>query len=267
MKILLFGSNGMLGAYFSKYLSQYHEIVNITRKEMDAENITNQQLFDILKIHSTSSVLVINSIGVIPQRNDMNDFRKYIKINTLFPQMLAFNCQKLNYKMIHITTDCVYNGEKGNYDEDDVHTEKNIYGLSKSLGEPDNCCVIRTSIIGQELQNKKSLLEWVISQNGKNINGYTHHYWNGVTCLQLAKIVEYMIQNNIYWTGVRHIYSPTSISKYELIKIIISVYNLNIAINPMETAKIDKTISSKYKNFMIIPDIKQQIIELHQFKL
>ena len=267
MKILLFGPNGMLGNYFTVYLSKYYETKKIDRNKLDAYYATYDNIMDLLVNYRDDDVFVINCIGIIPQRNDMLDFRKYIIVNTLFPNMLANCCQKLNYKMVHISTDCVYSGNKGDYTEKDVHDETNIYGVTKSLGEPSNCCVIRTSIIGEELQNKKSLLEWIRSQNGKKINGFINHYWNGVTCLQLAKIVHFMIENNIYWNGVRHIYSPSSVIKYELVKMIIEIYNLNITVDKYETATINKTITSIYEPFINIPDIKDQIIELHEFEL
>ena len=172
-------------------------------------------------------------------------------------------------KFIHITTDCVFSGLKGNYTEIDEHDETNNYGVSKSLGELGyNATIIRTSIIGEELKNKYSLLEWVKKHNHTTLNGYTNHYWNGLTCLQLAKVVDKMINDNIWWKGVRHIFSPTSVTKYKLVKMINNTYKLNNIVEPLETENtINKTLNSIYDNNsnFNIPELNLQIEELHKF--
>ena len=195
-------------------------------------------------------------------------WRKYIQINTLFPHKLQEISNKYNYKFIHITTDCVFDGLKGNYIETDIHNESSIYGVSKSLGEPDDACIIRTSIIGEELLNKKSLLEWVISQKDKTIQGYTNYLWNGITCLTLAKMIKQIIETDSFWKGVRHIHSPNIVSKCDLCCYINQIYNLNININKFETQQpCNKSLTSLYKNNFNIDDIKSQILELNSFKL
>lgn len=120
--------------------------------------------------------------------------------------------------MIHPTTDCVFSGKKGGYVETDVHDELGSYGMSKSLGEPVGCTCIRTSIIGRELFNKKSFLEWVISNNNGTISGWSNHMWNGITCLEYCGVIEKIINEHLFWSGVKHIYSPTSVSKHEMAK-------------------------------------------------
>jgi hypothetical protein len=96
---------------------------------------------------------------------------------------------------------CVFNGAEGGYVESSPHTAMDIYGRSKSLGESESATIIRTSIIGEELSNKLSLVEWVKSQAGKSVNGYLNHFWNGITCLQFAKICDYMLKNDLFWKG------------------------------------------------------------------
>lgn len=185
----------------------------------------------------------------------------------MFPTILSQICDKVGAKMIHITTDCVFSGKDGNYDENSLHDEINDYGMSKSLGELCKATIIRTSIIGEELYNKRSLLEWVKSNQGKEINGFVNHFWNGVTCLQLAKIVNEIIQKNMYWEGIRHIFSPMSVSKYELVTMINEIYNLDITIIPYETEKVDKTLNTIYitnKSFKI-PELKEQIVDLNKY--
>jgi dTDP-4-dehydrorhamnose reductase len=172
--------------------------------------------------------------------------------------------------MIQPTTDCVFSGTKGSYTEMDEHDEKGAYGISKSLGEPSECTIIRTSIIGNELRNKKSLLEWVLSNNNRTINGWTNHNWNGITCLQYCKVIETIMIENLFWSGVRHILSPKEVSKYELSKLICDTYNCNITINPIETEKtVDKTLQTIYtaNDLFKIPDLSVQIKELRNYSL
>lgn len=202
MKVILFGSNGMLGAYLNKYLSDKYDIIPITRSQYDVIKHDFTYLENLLKNYDIdSNTVVINAIGIIPQASKNYDLTDsiYIKVNAIFPNALALICDKYNAKMIHSTTDCVFNGHKGNYIETDKHNVTTIYGTTKSLGEPTNCTVIRTSIIGEELYNKRSLLEWVKSNRDKEINGYANHYWNGITCLQYAKIIDQMITNDLFW--------------------------------------------------------------------
>ena len=101
-----------------------------------------------------------------------------------------------NCQVVHISTDCVFNGKKGNYNEEDDHDCLDVYGKTKSLGENPDLTIIRTSIIGEEITNKRSLVEWVKSNTSKEINGFIKHFWNGVTCLQLAKIIYKIITNS-----------------------------------------------------------------------
>jgi dTDP-4-dehydrorhamnose reductase len=112
------------------------------------------------------------------------------------------------------------------------------------------------------------LLEWVRSNRGKQINGYKNHIWNGVTCLELAKLIEKIIRNNLYWRGSKHFFSPTPVSKYDLILLINKIYDLNITINPTTNGKIvDKSLSSVYSPLFNIPMLEKQIEELKQFSL
>jgi len=272
MKIYIFGSTGMLGNYVSSFLQQSDKhIINITRDIFDVNNLTHNSINNLFSsLNIIENDVIVNCIGIIPQSNNVTN-RNYYTINTLFPIFLNIMCNQYNCNFIHITTDCVFSGEKGNYTENDIHDEINDYGISKSLGELyDTSTTIRTSIIGEESKNKYSLLEWIKSNKGETINGYTNHYWNGVTCLQLAKIINQIIESNNFWKGVRHIYSPTTVSKYELCLIINNIYNLNIIINKYETDKsVNKLLSTIYDiNYSFkIPELYQQILELKSFNL
>lgn len=268
-KILLFGSSGMLGRYIYSY---FNNIQNISLSAIDIR-ISSESLETIedilIRNNIDQNTCIINCIGAIPQRQTQSSPDKnYFLVNSIFPNLLWNICKKYNAKMIHPTTDCVFSGKRGLYTELDEHDETNSYGSSKSLGEPVGCTVIRTSIIGRELINKKSFLEWVISNNNNKINGFTNHMWNGITCLEYSKIIDKIITNNLFWSGVRHIYSPTPISKYEMAFIISETFNLNIEIAPLESVDpSNKTLTSKYANLFEIPELKDQVNDLKDFKL
>jgi dTDP-4-dehydrorhamnose reductase len=261
MKIIIFGSTGMLGNYVQKYISQFFTTECICRSYFDIESCDWINLRDILKSSACADDVIINCAGAIPQQKC--DVRKYITLNTLFPHKLNEISREFGLKFIHITTDCVFSGKSENYDETSVHDAEDVYGITKSLGEDTSMCIIRTSIIGEERKNKNSLLEWVIRQKNGTIDGYNHVFWNGVTCLQLAKIIKDVIQNNAYWEGVRHIFSPNTVSKYELCMLINEIYDLGIHIDKKDLPYKNMTLSSVYDGQVnyIIPDIQMQIKE------
>ena len=185
MKLTVFGANGMLGHTVCEYFkSKGNEVIKVTRSNFDIAKEPHQKSEEFIK----NSDLVINCAGVIKPRIKDMTIEDVLRVNSVFPHNLAKVCSNQNIKMIHITTDCVYTGNKGNYNEDDLFDADDIYGLTKNAGEPgNNCMVLRTSILGEENGQSRSLLEWVKSQKGKEVNGYTNHFWNGVTTLYLAE--------------------------------------------------------------------------------
>ena len=267
-KILLFGSTGMLGNYFNEY---FKDKINLIYIKFRVEEDTLDNLEKLLLDNGLdNATCVINCIGQIPQRKSKEISDKvYFLINSIFPHLLWSICNRYNAKMIQPATDCVFSGRKdgGNYVETDIHDEIGSYGMSKSLGEPLGCTVIRTSIIGMEKNNKKSFLEWVKTsiEEGKEIKGFTNHYWNGITCLEYCRLVENMINTNNFWKGVRHIYSPTSKSKYEIARMIAEVfcegYNKEL-IKGIEDIKCTKTLNSNYVIDFEIQELFDQIKEL-----
>jgi dTDP-4-dehydrorhamnose reductase len=306
INLIVFGANGMLGRYVSVYFSNFpkYNVINVTRKEyeINANNLSNLENFLIEK-GIDENTWVINCVGAIPQREKttiektLKNLEEYYIINTTFPLLLSNICYKYNAKMIHPTTDCVYSGktkrsqkshkegsnrERSNreglyrfYLETDFPDETSPYGISKWLGEPKNCIVLRTSIIGEEKYNKLSLLEWV-KNSRDSIQGWTNHYWNGITCLQWSKIAHQIIENIIenktenktkfIYPKLYHIVSPDVRSKYDLAVFIKEAYNLTLNIIPTESPEsIDKTLGTSY-NIFNIPPLKEQIHELSKYK-
>ena len=268
-KIILFGSTGMLGRYIYSYFINTPQ-TTLTKINFRISNDTLESLEKVLMENEINDeTCVINCIGLIPQRKSVLSMDKeYFLVNSVFPHLLWSICKKYNAKMIQPTTDCVYSGKGGFYMEHDEPDENNAYGSSKSLGEPNGCTILRTSIIGKELVNKKSFLEWVISNNNNKINGFTNHALNGITCLEYCKIIEQIITKNLFWNGVRHIYSPTPKSKYELACIIADTFSLTIEIEPLESSVAsNKTLLSNYDKLFEIPELEEQINDLKGFIL
>lgn len=289
-KVILFGANGMLGRYVKKYLEYKDiEVIPVTRNECDCNQDKYEIKIDISLLAARKKLdlrkcIFINCAGVIKSRNNI-DHITYIKTNSLFPHILQEIVENYGTKLIHITTDCVFSGSKDvirndkyytGYTESDLHDCIDIYGKTKSLGEPENACVIRTSIIGEELNNSRSLLEWVKSNANGVINGYTNHFWNGVTCLELAKVIFKIIDNEFYWNGIRHVFTKHyPITKFSLVKIINDIFKLNIQIKPIEDTlllgKLNRSLQSEYADIKIInsqiPSYIEQITELKKFNI
>jgi len=270
MKVYLFGSTGMLGRYVYCVLKDSCKLQCVTRNDFDILNDNFTKLEKTLQ-HLSEKDIVINCAGTIPHKVEFqkNNYKEFIKVNTLFPHKLSHLCEKTKSKFIHITTDCVFSGTKGDYSSNDTHDASNIYGVTKSLGEPENSMTIRTSIVGEEVNFKKSLLEWVISNKNNTIQGYTNHFWNGVTCLTLANIIKFIIDNNISWIGVKHIFSPQSVSKFELCTYINKIYNLNISIIPYEHGYKNLTLfdTCNWNLEYRIDHIEKQLQEQKEFSI
>ena len=231
-RILILGSTGMLGHMLCFYLkkNKNFKIYNLSfRKKLNPKSI-------ICDIHNFSDLkkilkrikpeIIINSIGILPQDPKFNKINS-IFINSLFPQRLKEISKELNSKIIQISTDCVFDGKRGKYSENDIPNETKTYGLTKILGEIKGTqhLTIRTSIIGPELKKEgKGLLHWVFNENGK-IKGYNKAIWGGITTLELSKVIEYCISYNI--GGLYHVTNGESISKYDLLNLIKREFKLS----------------------------------------
>ena len=271
MKILVLGSSGMLGKYTTSYLSKKkYQVWTTTRKYLDAANISKEELKEKITVlddnwgNEEKPDLIINCIGMIKPSMAKKPLSEGIKVNALFPHMVCEICKEENIKFIHVTTDCVYTGDLKpavhGYDEDDIHDAEDDYGLTKFLGEPKDCTVIRTSIIGEEVDQSRSLIEWIKSQKNGKANGYLNHYWSGITCLQFAKIVERMIENDHWWIGTKHIHSNT-VDKFELVEMINKSFNLNIEVTPVDGPQYcNRSLSS---NFMDSEKLNPESLEKH----
>lgn len=277
-KILIFGASGLLGNAMYKYLSADKHFDVYGTINRDLEQLSKDQKIFRLNILNYSEILkiiekirpdwIINCIADI--RVNPDDLTKYFFINSLFPQLLDYYRSDFNYRLIHISSNGVFSGDKNqSYDSSDNPDAKDVYGISKILSERVNNLVIRTSIIGHSLNNDAGLLDWFLNTKEKAVSGYAKVYWNGVATLTLAKIVGRIIQKNIILDN--HIVQIASekLSKYELIKLFKNIYNTKTQINREDDNISNKTLNPSreqriYFDDLIIP-LANQIKELKHF--
>ena len=265
--IVILGCNGMLGAYAHKYFSRcYKGVKGVSRKQFDFyTNAASIKLYlDTLGVKEDD--VVINCIGVIKPQVEKIGYAQTIFINSVLPHILADYCEKIGAYLVHPTTDCVFSGLIGSYTASSPHDELDIYGKSKSLGEPNNATCVRVSIIGEEKTNSRSLIEWAKGQKNKTVNGYFDHKWNGVTCLEWCRLVDSIVIKKSYWKGVKNWASAETVTKAKLLELISDAYELNLTINEIESPKFcDRTLVAD-----LLPPagyLKRQLKELKEFKL
>lgn len=205
---------------------------------------------------------VINAIGVtIPYA--MENPAGTFFINGALPHILA---NVFGEKLIHITTDCVYNGKEGfPYDENSPKTPVDVYGLSKSLGEPLNCLTIRTSIIGREVEGFSSLLEWFLAQKGKEVNGFAKHFWNGVTTKEFGNICDKIISNPERYPkkGIYHVFS-NSVSKFQMVTKFEEKFKIGCTIKEETTNELNRTMDTvkELNGLLGVPSFDEMIDDL-----
>lgn len=259
----------MLGSHIAWHLNNFHKLEIVPREKLDAEKAYSRSHFLYpLPIHEGD--YVINCIGVL--KPQIKNETQAIKVNGLFPHSLANYCNAAGARLIHFSSDCVFSGNRGNYTEVDTPDAEDIYGITKSMEPYNKCMVLRTSFIGEELYHERSLVSWLLSKKGETIKGYLNCYWNGVTCISLAKIVTDIILNHKYSIGLKHVFSPNIVSKFELCSLISKTYNLGIEIMPHKAKEIsgtkinktlDRSLSSIYAEalmpeYTILEQIKEQ---------
>lgn len=251
--IVILGENTMLGLYLKKYFSTQTKInvIGINEEIHDILTDNISILESILVPHLNTNVLVVNTYHTIQQKLAKS-------IADIFPYTINIICSKYGAKFLHIATDFSCSDVKS------IHSEANVNNAIRNY----TYGIIRTSIIGEEINNGTGLIEWAKKYICKEIDGWSNHYWNGITCLQLAKIINQMIDQNIYWNGIRHIYSNETISKYDLLNIINDEYKLCIKINKISMGKdVDNSLVTNYPDNAKFntPSIVEQIRELREF--
>lgn len=272
-KILILGSSGMAGHVIYQYLSKKneYELFDISyRKKINTDTIIlDVRNFDLLEkiIQKIKPDYIINAIGILINEAKL-DSGKAILLNSYLPHFLV-NCrEKNNFKLIHLSTDCVFSGKKGEYTENSFKDADDFYGRSKSLGEIVNKhdLTLRTSIIGPEIKpNGQGLIHWFLNQK-KDINGFKNAYWSGVTTLELAKVIHASIQQNVI--GLCHVTNNKKISKFDLVSLFKEVWETNFNIEENTDYVSDKSFIDTYNKIKInIPNYKNMLFELKNYML
>jgi dTDP-4-dehydrorhamnose reductase len=208
---------------------------------------------DVRSIESVGEVIdrfepdaIVNAVGVVKQRDEAKQIIPSLEINALFPHRLLEVCKAAGVRLMHVSTDCVFSGRKGNYTEKEIPDPVDLYGRTKLLGELDEApgITLRTSIIGLELRHKTGLIEWYLARKG-TIPGFRRAIYSGFTTLEMARVIERILVRHSDLFGVWHVASAP-ISKYALLKRLTDVLGRrDIKIEPDDTFVCDRSLCGR----------------------
>ena len=259
MKVLILGASGMLGSAMVKVLSKnklLHVVASLRDNKktgffdesLRANLITG---VDVLDQDSLAKVLadtrpnvVINCVCLIKQLGNAKDPLVALPLNAMFPHRLARLCGLLGARVVHISTDCVFDGKKGNYLESDLSNAEDLYGKSKYMGELHDyphAITLRTSIIGHELDSRHSLVDWFLSQEGE-VKGFSKAIFSGLPTVELARVVEHYVLPKPELHGLYHV-AAEPISKLDLLTLVAREYGKNIRIVADAQLVIDRSLN------------------------
>ena len=259
MKILIFGGTGMLGHKLVQQWNGKFEAWSTLRSDFSKYSevgiFQKDKIICPVEVGNTESArqavkiaqpdVIVNCIGIIKQLPTSKNVIETLTVNSIFPHRLAEIARQNNARLITVSTDCVFNGKKGNYTEEDPSDAEDVYGKSKNLGEieAENCLTTRTSIIGRELETAHSLVEWFLSNRGGRVKGFTNAIYTGFPTIVLAGIIADLIVNHKNLSGIYHV-SSEPINKYRLLCLIRDAYRLDVEIEPFDDFKIDRSLNS-----------------------
>jgi len=260
VRVLILGGAGMLGhklwqtcaSAFDSFVTLRDEFASVARFGIfdKTRTLTGVRADDFASVQRGLSTVrpdvVVNCIGIVKQDAAAKDPIASITINSLFPHRLAQTCGDLNARLIHLSTDCVFSGSKGNYAEGDSADPPDLYGRTKLLGEimADNCLTIRTSMIGRELRGSHGLLEWFLSQEGKRVRGFKRAIFSGFTTNALAGTIVEIIERHQNLQGIWHV-AASPITKFDLLTLIKQTYELEIEIEADENFSCDRSLEGR----------------------
>lgn len=284
MKVLVVGASGMIGSTMYRVLSEKSdwEIFGSIREEsvrrlfpasihenlIVGVDLEHQELL-VAILDQIRPNVVVNCAGVTKHLTHSEDPLAYISMNTLMPHRLAGFCKLAGARLIHVSTDCVFSGEKGRYREEDFADARDMYGKSKALGEvtATNTITLRTSTIGHELKSRRGLLDWFLSQEGY-CKGYSRAIFSGLPTVVLAQIVRDVVIPNAELSGLYHV-AANPISKYDLLRLIADVYDKDIEIISDDKPRIDRSLdASRFRlaTGYVAPKWPDLISMMHAYK-
>lgn len=259
-KVIVLGGSGMLGHMLVRVLSNDCEVAATLRVGSGLKFAANPWFaksrivpgVDATKVDSIRSVMselhpdvVVNAIGLVKQRPEAKDTVMSIQVNALFPHVLAGVCRNAGARLIHISTDCVFSGRKGNYKETDEPDPVDIYDRTKLLGEieGERILTIRTSLVGRELIRSSGLVEWFLANRDGEVKGFTRAVFSGVSTHALAHMIRTVIAEHPDLVGLYH-FASRPISKFDLLVQLNEAAGLNIKINPVDAPALDRSLNA-----------------------
>ena len=284
MRVLVVGASGMIGSTVLRVLSEKKdwEVFGTVRdesvKQFFSESIGERLRAGVDIEHENSLVsildqirpnVVVNCVGLTKHKPEAEDLLVSISINTLMPHRLAGMCKLVSARLIHVSTDCVFSGEKGNYTEDDFADARDVYGKSKALGEVyyPHAITLRTSTVGHELKSAYGLLDWFLSQEGQ-CKGYARAIFSGLPTVVFAKVIRDVVILHPELTGLYHV-AAKPINKFELLKLIADVYGKKINIVQDDDLAIDRSLDAKRfqsATGYVAPEWPELIKSMHAYK-
>lgn len=267
MKILVIGSDGMLGHVVTLHFKEkgYKVITTSRKSNSDYQYDIESDINKIEKIiEKEKPNVVINCTGILNKIAEEHQAKAVI-INSYFPHYLDEISAKYNFKFLHVSTDCVFEGLDGKYDENSFRDAKSFYGRSKALGEIDNdrSITLRTSIIGPDINTTGiGLFQWFMNSIG-SIDGYKNVLWTGITTIEFAKQMEKAINHNL--SGLYDVVNGEEISKYDLLTLIAEIFDKNITIFPNYDLISKKTLIKSQKFDFDVPTYKKMIKEMKEW--
>lgn len=281
MRILVLGASGMLGNAMIRVLSERQdwEVYGTLRSQNHKGYFSSEiagRLLSGVDVEQHDSLLqafirvrpdwVINCVGLVKQLADAENPLQVIPINAILPHRIARLCELVGAKLVHMSTDCVFSGERGGYCESDTPDAKDLYGRSKLLGEVNypHTVTLRTSIIGHELQSAHGLVSWFLSQRTQ-CYGYRKVIFSGLPTIVLAQIIRDHVISNSNLSGVYHVASQP-ISKYDLLLQMRDAYGLTIEIIPDDKITLDRSLKAELFQKVtgyVAPDWHQLIKLMH----
>ncbi len=259
LRVLILGGDGMLGHQLFKQLAPRHETRVTLRQDLSAYEqfglFSKDNAYAGIDVRVTDRLLavladfrpdfVINAIGMVKQRPEGQEHISNLEVNALLPHRVALLCKAIQAPLIHIGTDCVFSGKRGNYSESDPPDPVDVYGYSKLLGEvvSEGVLTLRTSIIGTELSRKSSLVEWFLGESG-SIKGYKEAIFSGFTTMELSRIIDHLLVSGFHdaW-GLYHV-SSSPISKHDLLAMLRDKLALTLRIEPDHAVQCDRSLDS-----------------------
>jgi dTDP-4-dehydrorhamnose reductase len=258
MRVLVIGGTGMLGHKVVQVLRDRFDVsctirasfasverFDIFSKESTIENVNVEDIDSVAEaIKLSKPNVVINCVGVIKQLPSSKDVVKTLTINSIFPHQLASLAEPLGFRLITVSTDCVFAGSKGMYTEKDPADALDLYGRSKQLGEvmDDRNLTIRTSIIGREIGTAHSLIEWFLHQKG-SVKGFVNAIYSGFPTVILAEVLADVIAKHPGLSGLYHV-SSEPINKFDLLSLVKERMDVDIEIERFEDFRLDRSLDS-----------------------